>query len=689
MEKLKMHTPDLTQDHIARIRALFPSCVTEAKDAQGQIKLAVDFDQLKQELSGQIVEGPQERYHLNWPGKREALLTANAPIAKTLRPVRGESVNFDTTKNLFIEGDNLDALKLLQETYLGKIKMIYIDPPYNTGKDFVYRDNFLDSTDEFLKRSNQKDQDGNRLVANTEANGRFHSDWLSLMYPRLKLARNLLRDDGVIFISIDDAEVSNIKEVCAEIFGEQNFVATLVWEKGRKNDAKLVSVGHEYMIVFVKNKAVLQEKKVKWREVKPGAKEILQEYMRLRKIHGENNSEIEQALRKFYDSLPKAHPSKKHSRYNKVDDKGVWRDDNMSWPGSGGPNYDVVHPVTGIACAVPDGGWRYSTPEKMKEMIELGRVIFRKDHTEPPIRKTYLIEVNDDNEYDDNFDEGTSSEEDEDLPIQVAGSYFYRSALQASNELTKLFGKKVFNNPKDKEVLARWISYVGPSEGDIVLDFFAGSGTTGHAVMGLNASENRGLRYILVQLAEDINPKAKGAKPSIAFLEKLQRPTVVSEITKERLRRAGKSIAEGVFHENWDKDIGFRVLKIDTSNMADIYYVPDAVKQSDLLKTVENIKPDRTNTEDLLFQVLLDWGVDLTLPIHAEKIAGKQVYFVDGNALAACFETGVSEDFVKELAARKPLRVVFRDNNFASDAVKINVDQIFKQISPTTEVKSI
>lgn len=687
MKKLKMHSPNLTQDNIARIREMFPDCVTEAQGDDGQVRLAVDFDQLKQELSESIVEGPQERYHLNWPGKREALLTANAPIAKTLRPCREESVDFDTTKNLFIEGDNLEAMKLLQETYLGKVKMIYIDPPYNTGNDFIYEDDFAENAEEFLKRSNQKDEEGNRLIANKESNGRFHSDWLSMMYARMKIARNFLSEDGVIFISIDDAEVANLKELCFEVFGEHNFVATLVWEKGRKNDAKLISVGHEYMLVFLKNKTYFQERKIKWREAKPGAKEILQEYIKLRKTFGIDNAAVEEGIRNFYDRLPKTHPSKKHSRYNKVDDKGVWRDDNMSWPGGGGPTYDVIHPETGIACAVPEGGWRYSTSEKMEEMIRLGKVVFRKDHTEPPIRKTYLVEVDEGNSFEDDADIEDDNNSD-DLPIQVAGSYFYRSALQASNELNQLFGKKVFNNPKDKEVLARWISYIDVSDGDIVMDFFAGSGTTGHAVMELNALEGKSIRYILVQLPEEINPKAKGAKPAVSFLEKIKRPCVVSELTKERLRRGGQKCLQGESNENWNRDIGFRVLKVDTSNMADVYYTPDAIDQTQVDAFVDNIKPDR-KPEDLLFQVLLDWGVDLSLPIRKETLQGKSVFFVDENALVACFDTGVNEELVKQLAGLEPLRVVFRDNGFVSDAVKINVEQIFKQMSPGTDVKSI
>ncbi len=688
MEKLKMHSPNLTEAHVARLAELFPNCLTESRDEKGLLKRAIDFDQLRQELSDHIVDGPQERYQLNWPGKREALLTANAPIAKTLRPCREESVDFDTTRNLFIEGDNLDALKLLQETYLGKVKMIYIDPPYNTGNDFIYEDDFAEDSEEFLKRSNQKDESGNRLVANKESNGRFHSDWLSMMYSRLKLARNLLRDDGVIFISIDDAESANLKELCVEVFGEDNSVASLIWEKGRKNDAKLVSVGHEYMLVFAKNKSFFQERKIKWREVKPGAKEILDEYIKLRGRFAKNNAAVEQGIRDFYDVLPKNHPSKRHSRYNKVDDKGVWRDDNMSWPGGGGPTYDVIHPETGIACNVPEGGWRYSTIDKMNEMIRLGKVVFRKDHTEPPIRKTYLVELDDEKETEEDSDVDES--ESDDLPIQVAGSYFYRSALQATNELNQLFGKKVFNNPKDKEVIARWISYVGVSNGDIVMDFFAGSGTTGHAVLELNAFDNKTICYVLVQLPEVINPKAKGAKPAVAFLEKLKRPCTVSELTKERLRRAGKNLLEGEFNEGWNKDIGFRVLKIDTSNMAEVYYDPDAISQDLLADQVDNIRPDRSE-EDLLFQVLLDWGVDLALPIRREEIAGKAVFFVDDNALAACFDKdgGIDEEFVRLLAKREPLRVVFRDKGFQSDSVKINVEQIFKLLSPSTEVKSI
>jgi adenine-specific DNA-methyltransferase len=688
MKKLKLHSPDLTQANVEKLAALFPSCVTEAKDEKGHLKRSIDFDLLRQELSGEIVEGTQERYQLNWPGKREALLTANAPIAKTLRPCREESVDFDTTKNLFIEGDNLDALKLLQETYLNKVKLIYIDPPYNTGKDFVYSDDYSVDTNTYLRNSNQLDQEGARLVLNSESNGRFHSDWLSMIYPRLKLARTLLREDGIALISIDDSEMANLMELCFEVFGNTNFVATLIWEKGRKNDAKLVSVGHEYMLVFAKNKMFLTANKVRWREAKPGAQDILDKYIDLRKKFAGNHSLIEEGIKDFYASLPKSHPAKKHVRYNKVDAKGIWRDDNMSWPGGGGPSYDVIHPITNMPCAVPQGGWRYSTPETMQEKIRSGKVVFRNDHTEPPIRKTYLVELEED--YFQPEDELLVDDESEELAIQVAGSYFYRSALQASNDLSQLFNAKVFNNPKDKAVIARWISYTGAANDDIVLDFFAGSGTTGHAVFQLNADHGTNTRFILIQLPEVIDPKAKGTKPALAFLAEKGLPSLVSELTKERLRRSGKSVKEDTNTKDGTRklDVGFRVLRVDTSNMKEVYYSPDTISQDLLSEQVSNIREDRSS-EDLLFQVLLDWGVDLTLPITQETIDGKLVLFVDGNALAACFDEGINEAFVKLLAKRTPLRAVFRDAGFESDSVKINVNEIFKLMSPSTEVKVI
>src|SRR5690625_2188124 len=396
MDNLKMHSPNLTEDNIARIREMFPGCVTEAKGEDGSVKLAVDFDQLRQELSDVIVEGPQERYQLNWPGKREALLTANAPIAKTLRPCREESVEFDTTRNLFIDGDNLDALKLLQDNYLGKIKMIYIDPPYNTGSDFIYEDDFSETPSYFLKRSNQVDPSGNRLVINAESNGRFHSDWLSMLYPRLKLARNILRDDGVIFVSIDDVEFPNLRKILDEVFGESNFLATLVWDRNRKNDAKYFSVGHEYMIVYAKNEPLLSENQIIFRGEKDGVEDVRSEFDRLKAIHGSDWVAVRQGLLEFYRAIPDDDSRAPLKRFTKVDGKGPYRDDgNINWPGGGGPTYEVIHPETKKPCKLPTSGWRYPNPTRFWEEVAKGRVVFGPDETTVPRVRTNLFENSD------------------------------------------------------------------------------------------------------------------------------------------------------------------------------------------------------------------------------------------------------------------------------------------------------
>jgi len=701
MEKLKMHSPDLSQENIAKLRELFPGCVTEARDeATGQARLAVDFDQLRQELNDHIVDGPQERYRLDWPGKREALVTANAPIAKTLRPVQEGSVSFDTTKNLFIEGDNLDVLKLLQETYLGEVKVIYIDPPYNTGKDFIYRDNFAVSQGQFEREAGEKDETGGRLVSNPDTRGRYHSDWMSMIYGRLTVAKRLLKDDGIIMVSIDDYEQSALRKLMDQVFGESNFIAQLVWEKGRKNDAKFFSIGHEYVMIYAKNAVFLRERKESWREEKPGARDIWEEFVRLRGIHGDDFKAIEADLSKWYSDLPKANPAKKWARYKRVDKNGPWRDRDISWPGGDGPRYDVIHPKTGKPCAVPERGWIYASPAEMQRQIKLGLVEFRDDHTEPPFRKAHIRPIPDEldgavAEADD--DESGEDDDDTEFATQVRGSYFYKQSQVSVKYLRKLMGAKVFTNPKDHEELAKLISYVTPNEKSaIVMDFFAGSSSTAEAVFRANATYGTNHRFIMVQLPENLEKAEtttsgtakKTVQAAIKLLKKGGRPLVLSEVSKERIRRSGKAVIEEPCDPGWVKDVGFRVLKVDTSNMQDVYYRPDQIDQKDLLAAVDNIKPDRT-PEDLLFQVLVDWGVDLTLPIQRETVKGKTVFFVDGNALVACFETGVTEELVKELAGREPLRVVFRDNGFISDAVKINVEQIFRQVSPGSDVKTI
>jgi len=628
MDKLKMHSPNLTEEHIRKIRDLFPGCVTEAKDEDGNLNLAVDFDLLKQELSDSIVDGPQERYHLNWPGKREALLTANAPIAKTLRPCREESVDFETTQNLFIEGDNLDALKLLQETYLGKVKMIYIDPPYNTGNDFIYEDDFTVDKSEYELASGVRDEHGNkqfeedRWKQNSAAKGRFHSDWLSMMYPRLKLARNLLREDGVMFISIDDGEVAQLRKMCDEVFGEGNFVAQLVWERAfsPKNDAKFISNSHDYVLMF--------------------AKSILDFTIGRLKRTAETDS-----------------------RYTNPDNdpRGPWSSSDISVKTYAAANDYPIKAPSGKIIEPPAGRCWSLSKKAFLERLEDNRIWFGPNGDNVPRIKRFLSEIR----------EGMT-------PTSIL---FYKEvghSQEGSQEVKKLLGDQgVFDGPKPVRLLNRLLTLANTDKDALILDFFAGSSTTAHAVMQLNAEDGGNRKFIMMQLPEPCDEKSE------AFRAGYQN---IAEISKERIRRAGKKIKDEKSASSLDT--GFRVLKVDSSSMAEVYYTPDAVKQEMLFDNVDNIKPDRT-PEDLLFQVLLDWGVELTLPIRRETMHGKTVFFVDENALAACFDTGITEELVKALAAYQPLRVVFRDNGFDSDALKINVEQIFRQLSPATEVKTI
>ena len=649
MEKLKMHAPDLTQNNITRIRELFPSCVTEARGEDGNVRLAVDFDQLRQELSESIVEGPQERYHLNWPGKREALLTANAPVAKTLRPCRDESVDFDTTKNLFIEGDNLDALKLLQEAYLGKVKVIYIDPPYNTGNDFIYEDDFSSGLGSYLLTSEQISEAGDRLVVNKEANGRFHSDWMSMIYPRLRLARSLLAEDGVIFISIDDNEVDNLKKICSEVFGEKNFIAQIVWEGANKNDAKQIGVSHEYVLVYAKNRNVVPRE---WSVRKEGVNQALAEVARLKSVYGTDFDSASSDLAGWYRAM-KAKPVFGLRRFRYIDERGAYKEDDPTAPG--GRRYQLINPKTGEGIPLRrNRGWSFDQTE-FNRLVEEGRVSFVTPSS--VMIRRYLHETD----------------------ALTPPSVFYQPARSASERLASLIGPGVFDFPKDEAVISKFIEMATKDADDecIVMDFFAGSATTAHAVFELNAEDGKRRRFVLVQLPEVCGHSSHAAQAGYR---------TIADIAKERIRRA----AVVTRREGLDIDTGFRVLKIDSSNMADVYYAPDSLDKKNLDLFVENIKSDRT-PEDLLFQVMLDWGVDLALPIAKQAIQNKEVFFVDGNALAACFDAngGVDEDFVKELATHQPLRVVFRDAGFKNSAVKINVEQIFKSLSPSTEVKCI
>ena len=628
----------------------------------------MDFDQLRQELSDHIVEGPQERYRLDWPGKREALLLSNAPIAKTLRPAEAESVSFETTQNLFIEGDNLEALKLLQEMYLGHIKVIYIDPPYNTGSDLIYDDEFDEPTEDFLIKSNQRDESGNRLVSNAESNGRFHSDWLTMMYARLRLARNLLREDGAIFISIANDEFHNLRKICDEIFGEKNFVECITWNKRIPKNDKGVGNIHDFILVYVKNDDVRHEFFMR----KDGLEDIdeLIEALRRRRVPlGEAEEEVKKLYKKqgydrgitLYDSLD--------NNYR------LWGKINMSWPNANtfGPRYQVLHPKTQKPVKIPDRGWRwkeetfngaaqrkdgkYANIEELHDgSFRCGRIWFTKDERQQPSSITYLEDVN---------------------------KFLLRSILSFKSdggiEVESLFGgKNYFSYPKPTSLMHSLLSAKSVHDGDIFLDFFAGSCSTAHAIMQLNAEDKTQRRFIMVQLPEEVAENTEAARAGFK---------TIADIGKERMRRAAERVKEE-FSDADGLNFGFRVLKVDTSNMKDVFYRPDEVNQKDLLDTVDNVKEDRT-AEDLLFQVLVDWGVDLTLPIRRENVLGKTVFFVDDNALVACFDMAVTEALVKELAGHEPLRAVFRDNGFVSDAVKVNVEQIFRQLSPTTEVKSI
>jgi len=626
MNKLDMQTPNFTDENIEKLAALFPNCVTEATDAKGGLKKAIDFDLLKQELSENIVDGPRERYQINWPGKKEALLSANSPIDKTLRPCREESVDFDTTENLYIEGDNLEALKLLQESYLGKIKMIYIDPPYNTGNDFIYNDNFTRSQEEELQASEQIDESGGRLVANPETKGRYHSDWLSMIYSRLKLARTLLADDGVIFISLDDGEIANLRKICDEIFGEENFKSDISWQKRytRSNNTVDFTTVLEHILVYSKSNEFI------------------------------------------VNLLPRT--GEADARYTNPDNdkRGVWKGASFLNPAtpSERPNlcYPITNPNTLEVTSPTSNAWRRSK-EEFENLLKDNKLYWGRDGKQPvPSIKMFLSEARGltpinfwDHQYAGNTDDGTK-------------------------DLFVLFKKKLFNNPKPVDLIKRVIEH-SCDKNSIILDFFSGSASSAQSIIQKNIEDNGSRKFIMVQLPEVTDEKSEAFKAGYK---------TIAEIGKERIRRAGQKIKE----ENADKegiddlDIGFRVLKVDSSNMKDVYYTPDTMSQSLLDSQEQNIKEDRT-AEDLLFQVLLDWGVDLTLPIVREEIQGKTVYFVDEDTLVACFDDDLDAAFAKEVAMKKPLRAVFKESGYKQDEDKINIDQVIKQFSPDTEVRAI
>ena len=628
IDKLDLRTPDFVSANIEKLAALFPHCVTESADGK-----KIDFDLLQQELCNDIVDGNRERYRLEWPGKREAIVTANMPTTKTLRPVREDSVDFDNTENLYIEGDNLEVLKLLQESYFGKIKMIYIDPPYNTGNDFVYKDNFTTDRETELFESGQIDEYNRRMVANPETSGRYHSDWLTMMYPRLKLARNLLTDDGVIFISIDDNEVHNLRKICDEVFGEVNFVANVVWQKkyAATNDSKGFSATHDHIIIY------------------------------------QRSDEFNRNL------LPRTVEQNVPYKNDDNDGKGLWRADNILVKSfSSNCVYPIVNPNTGVEFLPPEGScWRANQDTMLKWLSE-NRIYFGKDGKGAPQLKRYLNEVQ----------QGR-------VPITWWTFQEVGHNDAANKELTALFGAKTpFDTPKPS-TLVRQILLIASKTDSIILDFFSGSATTAHAVMQLNAEDGGKRKYIMVQLPEQTDEKSEAYKAGYQN---------ICEIGKERIRRAANKVKEekrsktekeGLFANVEDtQDYGFRVYRLADSNMQDVYYRPQDYKQESMDMFADNIKPDRT-ADDLLTQVMLDWGLPLSYKIDQASINGKQVFRVAQDSLLACFDKGIDEAFAKEIAKEKPLRVVFRDSGFASDTAKINVQQLLKQLTPETEMKVI
>lgn len=644
-EKLQMHSPNLVQGNIKKIAELFPNTLTEVEDENGNLKQAIDFDILKQELADYIVSGKEERYQFTWPEKRNAILLANSPISETLRPCREESVGKDGTpggfdsENLYIEGDNLDVLKLLQETYLGKIKMIYIDPPYNTGNDFVYSDDFAEDIDSYLEKSGQFDKNGNKLIQNTESNGRFHTDWLNMIYPRLKLSKNLLSEDGVIFISIDDNEIDNLKKICNEIFGENNLVTEIPWQSRAsvQNDTDF-SVNHEYICVYAKNRR--------------------KENRRLKETNASD------WYRK--DSFVCRPLPLDMSKFSNPDNdpRGPWKADPFDAPHIR-PNltYPIINPNNGRQHLPPRGRcWRISQ-EKFANALADNRIVWTNNGEGRPQLKSFYNEKKAFGSVDNSW-----------FSAEKIGT-----STNGTKELMSLFdGNAYFDTPKPTSLLSKLITLANVDKGEIILDFFSGSATTADAVLQLNTTTQSNYKFIMVQTNQDNLPD-----DSAAYKAGYKN---ICEIGKERIRRAGKKIKEENPLTTQDVDFGFRVLKLDSTNMKDIYYNPAEITQANLDGMIDNIKSDRTQ-EDLLFQVMIDLGVPLSSKIEETSIAGKKIYNVADNFLAACFDSDVTEEVITAIAKTQPYFFVMRDSSAAGDSVIANFEQIFKTYSPDTKRK--
>lgn len=628
MDKLKMHTPDLAEENYKKLAALFPDAVTEAKDENGNTVRAIDKDVLMQEINAKVVDNGQERYQFTWPDKRKAVVLANAPIAKTLRFEKDKSVGRDGTpggtdsENIYIEGDNLDALKLLQETYLGKVKMIYIDPPYNTGNDFIYEDDFSQKAENYAENSGQTDEEGNRLVQNSESNGRFHTDWLNMLYPRLCLAKDLLANDGLIFISIDEHESHNLRKICDEIFGAQNFITQIVWEKRytRSNNARRFTTLTEPVVCYAKNIMFVSDIKERRNE-------------KADSIYSNPDNDP----RGPWTSVSYVNPASKNQRPNLV--------------------YKLHNPITGADVEHPTNAWKYERATYEKHVKENRLYWGKNGENVYPRLKKYLFEM-----------EGGM------VPVDLWRQQITGTTDQASKELESLLGRKIFNFPKPKELVMRIVSLIingNKRENGIILDFFSGSGTSAHAVMQLNAEDNGHRKYILMQLPAETGETSEAYKMGYK---------TICDIGEERIRRAGKKIKE---ETGADIDYGFRCFRVDSSNMKDVYYKPSDVKQAELDLFTDNIKEDRT-PEDLLIQVMLDLGVLLSSKVEEEEMAGKKVFSVADGYLIACFDRDVTDDVVTAIARKHPFYAVFRDSSFSSDSVAANFEQIFDTYSPQT-----
>ena len=659
MERLKLQTTDMAERNIEMLGQMFPNCLTETINADGKLVRAIDFDKLRQELACEVVEGAEERYQFTWPDKRAAIRLANAPTNKTLRPCREESVDFDNTENLYIEGDNLEVLKLLRENYLGKVKMIYIDPPYNTGNDFVYNDDFAQGKAEFEAQSGLFDEEGNRMadpmVQNTESNGRFHTDWLNMIYPRLKVAKDLLSDDGVILINMDENEITNLLNLCNEIFGVCNDLGTIIWDKRNpKGDAKGISSQHEYIVVFAKNKDVLTSN-CKIQRPKKNAKIML---AKAKQLFAKINSTytLDDANSDFAIWLAKQTDLSGGERaYNRIDTQGrLYQAVSMAWPNKKKAPDEyftpLIHPITGKPCPVPEKGWR-NPVKTMQYLLEQNMIIFGADENTQPRRK-YIL---DENMY-------------ENIP-----SLLYYGGSDA--EMLTNMGIP-FDTPKVTDICKEHIqSFTEPN--DIILDFFSGSATTAHAVMQLNAEDSGNRKFIMVQLPEKTDEKSEAYKAGYKN---------ICEIGKERIRLAGKKIKEEAGLHGQSLDTGFRVLKLDESNMADVYYTPaDTPIQTTLNfdALVDNIREGRT-AEDLLFQVLPECNLPLSSKIETREIHGKKVFVVEEGYLMACFDSDINDAVITAIAKEKPYYFVMCDRSIASDSVADNFDQIFNAYSKDT-----